>query len=355
MAHEIENSDVVGITNNEKTGAEDRGWHRLGRPIPRGRDAVETFTDLGIDWGTRLDPIYRKVPVVDVDGFPIINEFGEQQTELVQLEKDFMHVRDDNNLELGLVGAGYKPFENIDVAKFADALAGADAAVQVETAGTLYNSRRVFVLVKLPQQIVATSEDISEQFILISNGHGGFAGFSAYPTSVRVVCANTLRWSMKDAAKGLSFRHTGNLDEKIGQVRQVLGIAVAETEKFQEQVTALVNTTLLGDKLDQFFLDAYTVAFGKLTGLDPDSLKKATERRDKIIAEQKVLLENHRNSLDGIRGTAWSALNAITEWHDHKRGRKTTVEDSQVRRHSNLFGVSAKDKTNTLKLALSLV
>ena len=352
MAHEIQSTDSVLISSANQT---DRGWHGLGKPIPQGKDAVSTFVENGIDWGTRLDPIYRKVPIVDIDGFPVIGEDGTPAFNWVQLENDFMHTREDNNLELGLVGKGYRAFENIDVAKFADALAGADAAVRVETAGTLYNSRRVFVLVRLPQQIIATSEDISEQFVLISNGHGGFAGFSAYPTSVRVVCANTLRWSLRDAAKGLSFRHTGNLDEKIGQVRQVLGIAVQETAKFQEQVTALVNTTLLGDKLDQFFLDAYTAAFGKLTGLDPDSLTKATKRRDTIIAEQKVLLENSRNALDGIRGTAWSAFNAVTEWHDHKRGRNTTVEDSQVRRHSNLFGVSSKDKTKTLQLALSLV
>lgn len=352
MAHEIHKSDTVLISSVNQT---DRGWHGLGRPIPQGQDAVSTFIENGIDWGTRLDPIYRKVPVVDIDGFPVIGADGAQATELVQLENDFMHCRDDNNLELGLVGSGYKPFENIDVAKFADALAGEDAAITVETAGTLYNSRRVFVLVKLPQQIIATSEDISEQYVLISNGHGGFAGFSAYPTSVRVLCANTLRWSLRDAAKGLSFRHTGNLEEKIGQVRQVLGIAVAETEKFQEQVTALVGTTLLGADRDAFFIRAYETAFGTMKGLDPAALIKATKRRDDIIAEQEILLENRANSVDGIRGTVWSAFNAVTEWHDHKRGRKTTVADSQVRRHSNLFGVSSKDKTKTLQLALSLV
>jgi len=348
MAHEIHETDAFGYVGQ-------KAWHGLGSALPQGVDAVTAFRDLGIDWGTRLDPIYRKIAVVDSTGFPIIGADGTQEHQWVQLENNFIHTREDNNLELGLVSKGYKSFENIDVAKFADALAGADAATIVETAGTLYNSRRVFVLVKLPQVIKATSEDISEQYVLISNGHGGTASFSAYPTSIRVVCANTLKWSLRDAAKGLSFRHSGNIEEKLGQVRQVLGIAAQETAKFQEQVSALVGTTLLGDKLTTFLNDSYEIAFGKFDSLEGESLIKALAKRDAVIAQQRELLENEKNSLDGIRGTAWSALNAVTEYHDHYRGRGKAVAISQVRAHSNLFGVSSDAKTKTLRKALSLV
>jgi len=350
MAHEIKKNDKVLISSSDMR---DRGWHGLGTPIRVGLTAVEAFAEFGIDWGTRLDPIYRKVPVVDIQGFPIIGDDGEPQVEWVQLEKNFMHCRADNNLELGLVSDGYRPFENMDVARFADALAGQDAATTVETAGTLYNCRRVFVLVKLPQVVRATAEDLQEQYVLVSNGHGGSASFSCYPTSVRVVCANTLRWSEKDMARGLSFRHTGNLDEKLSQVRQVIGIATAETEKFQEMVTAMVATTLLGDKLTNFLEEAYAIAFGTFKGLEGDSLAKAVAKRDAVLAEQRLLLENEKNSLDGIRGTVWSALNAVTEYHDHFRGR--TGPTSQVRQHSNLFGASADSKTKTLRKALALV
>jgi len=350
MSHEIYQNDKVIIASSD---LRDRGWHRLGTPIRQGMTAVEAFVEHGIDWGTYLAPIYRKIPIVDVSGFPILGDDGEPAFEWVQLESNFMHCCADNHQELGLVSDTYKKFDNMDIARFADQLAGQDAAVTVETAGTLYNRRRVFVLVKLPQVVKATSEDVSELYLLVSSGHGGFAGFSVYPTSVRVLCANTLRWSLRDAAKGLSFRHSGNLEEKLAQVRQVLGIASEETKKFQEMVSALVATTLLGDKLDTFLSDAYHLAFGSFKGLEDESLAKAQQKKDLVIAEQKALLENEKNSVDGIRGTAWAALNAVTEYHDHVRGR--TAEGSQVRQHSNLFGVSSVAKTKTLSHALSLV
>ena len=333
MAHHIEQNDNFAFTGNRRNI-----WHGIGQEIPEGMDAQTAFEQVGLGWKTELQPVYRKV--------------GE---EFVEVGAHRMHVRADNQLELGMVSDGYQPFENQDLARFADALAGEDAAVTVSTCGSLYDCKRVFALVKLPEVIRATADDISEQYVLIGNGHGGFASFSVYPTSVRVVCANTLRWSEKDAGKGISFRHTGNFDEKVKMARTVLGIARKENERFQEQVTALVNTDLSVGMAREFMERAWELAYGKLKNVEGEALAKMVAKRDAQVNEWLALMDNERNSMPGIRGSAWAALNAVTEYHDHLRGRFKSVQESDARVHSNLFGTSAVAKTRTFRAALQLV
>lgn len=341
MSHEIHENDRFGYVGQ-------KAWHGLGQELTEGMDAQTAFEQLGIGWKTDLLPVFAtcwQPDGTERDGKPVLVE------KQIEVPTHRLHVRADNQQILGMVSDGYQPFENMDLARFADALAGEDAAVTVETAGTLYDNRRVFALVKLPEVVKATAEDRLDMYVLVSNGHGGHASFSVYPTSVRVVCANTLRWSERDASRGLSFRHTGRFDEKVKIARTVLGVAKRETEKFQEQVSALVATQLRGDQLVEFMNRAWEAAYGKLKNLEGESLIKMVAKRDAQVAEWVAKTENEKNSLDGIRGTMWSAFNAVTEYHDHERGRFKGM--SQGRVHSNLFGSSSVAKLKTFRLALS--
>jgi len=350
MAHEINKHDVLAFT-----GSRSRIWHGIGNPIEDGLDAQTAFEQNGLGWKTVLEPVFRKRQLIDADGFPIIGDDGEPAHEMIEIPEHRYHSRADIDLGLGMVSDGYQAFENQDLAKFADALAGEDAAVTVSTCGSLYDCRRVFALVKLPQVIRATSEDVSEQYVCVSNGHGGHASFSVYPTSIRVVCANTLRWSERDAGKGLRFRHTGRFEDKVRMARQVLGTAQRENEKFQEAVTALVDKKLSSDQVLEFMNKAWEVSFGKLGNLEGDALAKMVAKRDAMVQEWIGRMSNERNSLRGIEGSAWSALNAVTEWQDHGRGRFKSVQESQARVHSNLFGSSAVAKMRVYRTALQLV
>ena len=335
MSHEIHADDQFGYVGQ-------RAWHGLGQELPAGMSAEDGFRKLGIDWGTELRPVY-------------VQTMSEAGIGYDEIQGHRLHVRADTGKELGMVTANYKPFENMDLARFADALAGEDAATILETAGTLYDNRRVFALVKLPQIVRATADDISEQFVLVSNGHGGTASFSIYPTSVRVVCANTLRYSERDAAKGLSFRHMGDSETKLKAARKVLGTAAKETAIYQEKVDALVRTQLDAAATVAFMELVWEQCFGKLENLEGDAKQKMLERRDRDVAAQLELLDNERNNMTGIRGTAWATLNAVTEFHDHVRGRFKSVKESYGRVHSNLFGASAAAKSKVLKTALTLV
>lgn len=342
MAHEIHERDRFGHVGEP-------GWHGIGQPLPEGIDAQEAFQRMGIGWKTELLPVFGSMPKT------INSKTGLEERPLIPCPDDRVHVRSDTRQILGMVKKGYQPFENQDLARFADALAGEDAAVIVETAGILYDCRRVFALVKLPYNVRAAADDRLDLYVLVANGHGGVASFSVWPTSIRVQCGNTLRMSERDAGKGLRFRHTGDFAEKVKMARCVLGTAQKETQLFQEKVTALVGANLSVEGAEMFMRQAWEISFGKLSNLEGDSLIKMTAKRDVEVKEWLKLMENKRNSLPGISGTLWSAFNAVTEWHEHERGRSLPVMQSQVRLHSNLFGVSSVAKMKTFRHALTLV
>jgi phage/plasmid-like protein (TIGR03299 family) len=340
MAHEIRENDRFGY-------AGEAAWHGLGTKVREGLTAEEGFEELGLGWRTVMAPVIAEVEVMGDDG---------PTRRRVELPAQFAHLRADSMELLGMVTDGYKPFENMDLARFADSLAGADATVKFETGGSLYGGRRIFACVKLPEVIRAGSEDVTETYVLCSNGHGGFAATHCYPTGVRVVCANTLRWSERDLTRGISFTHTGDLQSKIKAAKMALGLAREEIAKFQTQVDKLVATRLSQKELDAYLEQCADVTIGRLdtAGMSEEHKVKVAERRSKVIEAWKVNFQNERQTLAGIGGTAWAAYNAVSEWQDHERGRYLSIEESPARVASNLFGVSHREKSEVLRLALNL-
>jgi len=345
MSHEIEARDVFG----EVRVHGQRAWHGLGVEIPDGLTVWPAFEQIGLGWETELLPVVAMYS--DPDG----------KKRQFKIPTHNAHVKADDKYLLGMVGAGYRPISNREMAEFADALVEVDKSVVVETAGSLRNGRCIFTLVKLPQNIEVTDEDVLNQYVLIRNSHDGSTSFQVYPTSVRVVCANTLRWSERDAGRGISFQHTGDVKTKIEHARLALGLITDETKKFEAQVRILAAKHLKKNEVAEYFRSVYDRTFGVVPehaeSDDPRDTKRferQLERRDALLARWQTNFENKEQSLDGIRGTAWAAYNAISQWQDHERGRFKSVQESDGRVHSNLFGTSHAEKMIAFKYALDL-
>jgi len=338
MSHEIEATDSFGEvrSNGEKA------WHGLGVELPEGLTAWEAFEQIGLGWETELLPLFATY------------QDAENKRRQFKVESHAVHVRSDTKASLGVVGATYKPISNRTLAEFADALVGADAAVTTETAGSLRGGRCIFSLVRLPKTIEVTSEDILKQYVLVRSSHDGSSAFQVYPTSIRVVCANTLRWSERDAIRGVRFQHTGDIGKKIDQARLVLGFISKETDRFEAMVRILAATHLKKDTVRQYFTSVYDATFGVVPEEGADKFAKQVEKRDAMLQRWSDNMDDARQSLKGISGTAWAAYNAISQWHEHERGRFGVVADSDGRAHSNMFGISDQQKRIAFDQAFAL-
>ena len=345
MAAGITVRDVFG----EVRARGERAWHGLGEALPLGLTAEEGFHKIGLDWGTLLLPMQGVAP----DG------------RVVPDPKTMLHVRGDTLAKLGTVGNGYRPIPNIDLAKFADTLVGADATVQLETAGSLYGGKRVFCSVKLPKTIEVVKEDILELYVIGSNGHDGNAACHWYPSSIRPVCANTLGFSEKDLTRGLKIQHTGQLDKKLDKARACLGIVLQEASRFEGDVKTAVRLQLTKAQAEAYFGAVYDRVFGKkapageLVDEQGDTVGEQAAvvmagHKRKMIDHWLELMDAPEQSIKGIRGTGWAAYNAFSQWSDHERGTARGVVAPDVRIHSNLFGISALTKKRAWNEVLSL-
>ncbi len=137
---------------------------------------------------------------------------------------------------LGIVSDEYEVVDNRDAFRFLDALIGSE--LHFETAGSLWGGRRVWCLARLPEYI-ELGGDLSATYVYVANSHDGSMAVTAAVTPIRIVCANTLGAALRQAEHGANaqrtfrFRHTGNLQTKFAEARQVLGMTIDYEKQFK--------------------------------------------------------------------------------------------------------------------------
>ena len=98
------------------------------------------------------------------------------------------NIRDLDNRVLGVVTDRYKVVQNEEAFSFTDSLLG--EGVTYETAGSLQEGRRTWILAKLPQKFIISGDEITP-YLVFMNSHDGTGAIKAAMTPIRVVCQNT--------------------------------------------------------------------------------------------------------------------------------------------------------------------
>jgi phage/plasmid-like protein (TIGR03299 family) len=327
----------------------ERPWHGLGVELQGVATAAEMIKAAGLDWVVRLHPLRT------VSGISVPNNFAV--------------IREDRRTPLGVVGRMFQPVQNVQAFDFFDAIVGQGQAVY-HTAGSLGVGEKVWVLAKLPGELMPVKGDRIEKFLLLTNGHDGGFALRALFTPVRVVCQNTLNlalgqvWDAKvngnfemkakegKEKEGVAIRHVGDMTSKMEEARRILGLATryydALGQTFQRLAGFKMSVRQVGAVLD---------------GLFPI---KETERttRDSMVGnagiQQKVrsfMEKGAGTEIAGVRGTAWGLYNAVTEFVDHDRVTtgKTDAEKAANRLESQWFGSGAKIKQHALDAVVAVL
>lgn len=294
-------------------------WHKLGVNVADAVSSADAIRLASLDW--------------TVDKLPL--RYTDSTGTNREAKGVFGIVRRDTGAMLGNVGNRYMPIQNSEGFEFLDSVLGAFGA-KYESAGAIYGGSKVWTLVRLPEQAFnVNGTDEIVPFALFCNPHDGSGVANCFPTSERVVCANTYRVARNDADKGIKIRHTGNVRAKIDDAKRALGLAVEGFDKFQEQAGALASAKLpdvrgyVDSVLDQTYeFTAEQMAQGaaelcKLLGGDPAkegeiaALERKIARRGEIVTDILERYEGEKCGVDGMRGTAWAGFNAVTEFADH--------------------------------------
>jgi len=199
-------------------------WHGLGVVLERPPATIAEAIELsGLAWRVEREPI-----AVDRGDAATVDDWWEPRCE--EISGYWANVRQDTRQVLGIVGDRYRIVQNVEAFQFVDQLIG--SAMHFETAGSLHDGRKVWVLARLPQHIEIGGDPV-RCYVLLMNSHDGSTAVVAASTPVRVVCQNTLNWGLERAHQRYSIRHTDKIREHVHQARQVLEISVDYYEQFK--------------------------------------------------------------------------------------------------------------------------
>ena len=124
-------------------------WHGLGTRVEEALTSADALRLAGLDWRVEQKPI-------QVCG-------GNQ------IENFKANIRSTDGKVLGVVSDRYQIVQNVEAFDFTDELIGGD--VRYETAGSLQEGRKVWMLAKMPTTKIV-GDDV-EPYLCFSNTHDG--------------------------------------------------------------------------------------------------------------------------------------------------------------------------------------
>lgn len=273
-------------------------WHNLGIITEGAQTAEDALRLAQLDWNVTKsdDPVQVAVPVAD----------GVQ---MVTVADKFMTYRDHPKLGLqglGVVGKQYEVIQNSEAFDFLNHLVDESGAV-FETAGSLNGGRQVFMSMRMPKSIeLAGGQDVVDMYLMATTSHDGSRAFTAAVTPIRPVCKNTVNLALSQAVSSWYVRHTTNVQGKIAQARETLGIVFAYAEEFQSAVDALASSQFSDKEFDKFLESLIT---------EPKNKTDRKERRVEAVRDEIRGLW-HADTQANVANTKWAAYNSVVEWAD---------------------------------------
>jgi len=327
--HEMEKNDSAMYAGSA-------AWHGLGTVVTDAPSPYEALRLAGMDW--------KVIPSHSI-GCRYMSGGDER---IAHTTEKVANVREDTGDVLGWVGTKYKRIQNIDVAELAYAVAGNDT--KVETAGSLRNGARTYFLLKFNEFSTQHSNDVTNEYLLLANGHDGLMAFNAIPTAIRVVCANTLAIAMAQA-NAYRIAHKGDMDQKLEDLREAIASAKQDSRVFEDKVRYLANQGMTRHTLKDYYNLMYNKHFNQV---DDDSSDRDWKRK----IETTLKWENRFEIEASTAGNnLWNAFNSITYFVQHTlptRGR-TDAQRRENRLHTNMFGTSGSLKTKIFENTLELI
>ena len=314
MAHEI---DFSTQAQGSAMFAYQPAWHGFGTVVSEAQTSADALRIAGLDWTVALTDLAAIMP--DGSHQPIDTHRATMRT--------------DTHRALGAVGMRYQPLQNRDAFAWMDEVVGEELAIW-HTCGSLRGGKDVWMLAKLPGNIEVCDRDVLDKYVLITNNHAGTGAVRLFPTSVRVVCANTLRLAISEVDSnksdaglplGLKLFHTaGSLGRRVQKAKELLGVIGKSHDEFATAARSMLSHELNTQQVSDYF--------GGLVE------NRSDRNRDKVLGQlwDRFALPTNEG---GYKSNAWTAYNAASEWADHEL-RVTGRGDVRAERkfRSVLFG-----------------
>lgn len=317
MAHQVQTMAYVG----------DTPWHRLGNELPANQPLEIWAEKAGMDWEILESPVCYMAERSGPLGS--IKTFDDQK----------VLYRSDTHKPLSVVGDRYHVVQPREVLEFYRGLVEM-SGYELETAGVLKEGRKFWALAKTGQESVLKGNDRVSGYLLLATSCDGTLATTATPTTIRVVCNNTLSIAVSGASSAIKVPHRTSFDPM--SVKKQLGIAVSQWDTFMYRMKALSERKVKTHEAMNYFLKVLC------------NSESAQESRglinERALKRVQAMYDGQGRGaeLDAAKGTAWGLLCSVTEFVDHERRARSDA----YRLDSAWFGQGAVLKQRALDEAL---
>ncbi len=203
-------------------------WHGLGVCVEEALNSREALEKSGLNWMVEQRPIITDGKLIP--GYKA-------------------NIRQTDGKILGVVTDRYKVVQNHEAFAFTDALLG--EGVKYETAGSLSDGKRIWILAKLPDKYIIEGEQV-DPYLVFSSSHDGSGAIKVCMTPIRVVCQNTLNIALSSAKRMWSTIHVGDLAAKMEEAHSTLLLAEKYMGKLGTEVSQLSKIKLPDRKVMEY-------------------------------------------------------------------------------------------------------
>lgn len=275
----------------------EKPWHGLGTKVDEAPTSKEALELAGLNWKVLQKPIYASSGTL-IEGYKA-------------------NVRNTDQNVLGIVTDRYKVVQNDEAFKFTDDLLG--AGVRYETAGSLQDGKRIWLLAKLPQEYIIGGEQIS-QYLVFTNTHDGSGAIKVAVTPVRVVCSNTLNLALSTAKRSWSTIHTGDINGKMDEARETLQLANKYMHCLGKEFNNLQQKKISERKVMEFIEELLP---------EPENASYQQKRNVARLRDDMKRRYFDAPDLKDLGNTAYRFVNAVSDFATHARPIRETRDYQQ--------------------------
>lgn len=329
MTHELA-VDEAGKASIAYVGS--TPWHGLGQRLEPGA-SIDTWREAaGMAWDVKR---------VRCSYLP------EGATEYMHNEDKHMLYRSDNNKPLSVMSPGYNIVQPGEVLEFFRDLCEY-LKFEMETAGVLFDGKRYWALANIgPEVKVLDPKDTIKGRLLVTTSVDGTTATIGKFLMERVVCANTLAVGMAErGGTVIRVRHAKKFDAD--EVKSEMGFDISELgpkmqARFVEQAkdirklakTKMTDADMVKATLEAFAPEAWVYPVEKvMRALHTKEVRNVATLAIGNDVEHSLI----GGDMDGMKGTAWRFVNAMTQYGDWDNGSRSPdrrLERAWMGRFSN--------------------
>lgn len=284
-------------------------WHGLGISVESAPIAEYAIVLAGLDWEVTKEKVFT--------------ERG------IQIPNFYATTRNTDGNVYGMVTDKYKVVQNREAFAFMDNLIG--EGVKYETAGSLFDGKKVWLLARMPERKILGEK--FETYCVLTNSHDGKNAVQVACTPIRVVCNNTLNLAIGSAKRIWSTRHCGTLEGKLADAKDTLGFASTYMDALNVEAEKMATTPLNAVQLGKVVAEAFPIN----ESMSKRQIENAEEARNTFNAYY------NRDDVQNFKNTLYGAILAITDYVDHATPQRLTSDYNANRFNKIIGGHSAVD------------